>query len=105
MSASLVPTTIHILDKEYVVSCPEDEQEALRESAAFLNRRMQEARAGGKVLGSERLAVMTALNVVHDYLGLLGEQTRRSDAFGTRLRVLEERIDRALMELAESEER
>ena len=53
MSTEPVPTSIRILEKEYVVSCPEGEQDALRESAEVLNQRMLEAREGGKVIGSE----------------------------------------------------
>ena len=62
------PVGIKILDKEYMITCPEDEKEALVASARYLDRRMKEARDGGKVLGTERMAVMTALNIVHDLL-------------------------------------
>ncbi len=67
MSTEAVPVTIQILDKEYMVSCPPDEREALLESAKLLNTRMREVREGGKVLGTERMAVMTALNVIHEF--------------------------------------
>ena len=63
-----VSVTVEILDKEYTISCPVNERDALLESARDLNRRMRELRNSGKVLGTERMAVMTALNVVHDHL-------------------------------------
>jgi cell division protein ZapA len=59
--------TIEILDKQYTVSCPPEEKQALLESAKILNDRLKEVRGGGKVLGTERMAVMTALNVIHEY--------------------------------------
>ena len=43
------------------------ETEALLESAKLLNSRMREVRESGKVLGTERMAVMTALNVIHEF--------------------------------------
>jgi len=67
VSTEAIPVTIQILDKEYMVSCPPDEREALLESAKLLNSRMREVREGGKVLGTERMAVMTALNVIHEF--------------------------------------
>ena len=68
MSDDVKPITVTILDKEYVVGCSEDEREALFSTVEFLNRKMDEQRESGKVIGSERIAVMAALNVAHEYL-------------------------------------
>ena len=68
MSSQATPVTIKVFDKEYVVSCPPDERESLVESAKILDRRMREARDSGKVIGTERMAVMAALNIVHEML-------------------------------------
>ena len=59
--------TIEILDKQYTISCPPGEKQDLLESARILNERLREVRGGGKVLGTERMAVMTALNVILEY--------------------------------------
>ncbi len=71
--------TIEILDKEYTVSCPPDEKHDLLESARILNERLREVRGGGKVLGTERMAVMTALNVIHEYTLLQKAQAEVDD--------------------------
>lgn len=73
----VVPVSITILEKEYVVSCPPGEEESLRESARVLGERMSSARESGKTLGTERLAVVTALNIVHEYLA--AERTQRDE--------------------------
>ena len=61
-------TNIHILDKEYQVSCPPDEREALQQSARILDERMRSIRATGGVIGLERIAVMAALNLTYDLM-------------------------------------
>jgi cell division protein ZapA len=66
MSKQAEAITIDILDKQYSVSCPPEEKQDLLESARILNDRLKEVRGGGKVLGTERMAVMTALNVIHE---------------------------------------
>lgn len=96
MSGDSVPVNIQILDKEYMVSCPEDERDALLESAKLLNSKMQEARDSGKVLGTERIAVMTALNIIHEFLQHKRYQEDVEIAVGQRLSRLEEKIDVAL---------
>ena len=62
------PITVTIFDKDYVVGCQENEREALFASVQFLNKKMIEQRDNGKVIGSERIAVMAALNIAHEYL-------------------------------------
>ncbi len=66
MSDEPIPVSVEILDKEYMVSCPADEKEALLESARLLNERMRQVRDSGKVFGTERMAVITALNIIHE---------------------------------------
>jgi cell division protein ZapA len=55
--------TVRILEKEYFVSCPQDERADLLDSAEFLNKKMREIRDTGKVVGADRIAVMAALNM------------------------------------------
>jgi cell division protein ZapA len=90
------PVTVHILDKEYRVACPEHEQEALRNSASYLDAKMREIREAGKIVGADRIAVMAALNIVNE---LLQQQDRRrasAQNMSARIRSLEDRISVAL---------
>ena len=64
------PVTVRILDREYQVACAEDERESLLAAAEYVDRRMQEVRARGNVIGTDRVAVMAALNIAHDLLSL-----------------------------------
>ena len=68
MSGEVKPVTVTIFDKEYLVGCKEDEREALFASVQYLNDKMAEQRDNGNVIGSERIAVMAALNIAHEYL-------------------------------------
>ena len=67
MSSSL-PINISILDKEYKIACPSGEQSALLASAEYLDGKMREVRDGGNIIGSEKIAVITALNIAHELL-------------------------------------
>jgi len=62
------PVRVQILDKEYLVACPEEQKAGLLQSASYLSRRMQEIRDSGKVVGIDRIAVMAALNITHELL-------------------------------------
>ena len=72
--------TVSIFDKDYQVSCPADEVQALRDSAFYLDQKMREIKKSGSVLGLDRLAVMAALNITNDFLSVDREHqnSRRS---------------------------
>ena len=59
---------ITIMGRDFRVACPEDEQAGLLEAVDYLNRKMLEIRDGGKVIGLERIAIMAALNIAHEFL-------------------------------------
>lgn len=65
--------TVRILSREYTVTCPKEEHDALVASADYLNQRMTAIRRRGKALGAERIAVMAALNLARELLSLKGD--------------------------------
>ncbi len=60
--------SVTILGKEYNVACKPDELDDLRRAARELDQRMRAIKTGGSVIGLERIAVMTALNLCHELL-------------------------------------
>jgi len=96
MSDSIARVTIRILEKEYHVACPADEQAALIASAELLNRKMREIRDSGKVVGLDRVAVMAALNLANEYLKAKSSDEELQSIVGLRIRAMRERLDEAL---------
>lgn len=88
--------TIHILDKEYIIACDEEERHDLQRSADYLDTKMREIRDSGKIVGSDRIAVMAALNISHELLAQDGGSANPDATIGTRIRSIQEKIDDAL---------
>jgi len=63
-----VSLDVTIMGREFRVACPDDEREGLLQAVTHLDRKMREIRDSGKVIGLERIAIMAALNITHDYL-------------------------------------
>lgn len=59
---------VKLLDKEYQVACPAGQQDALIQSAQYLDQQMRNIRANSKVIGLERIAVMAALNISNELI-------------------------------------
>jgi cell division protein ZapA len=80
--------TIQILGREFRVACPEGEEKQLQASVEFLNRRMKELRDTGMVVGNERIAVMAALNIAHEFLAHKSVRGASVDGADFRRRIL-----------------
>ncbi|HXZ93632.1 MAG TPA: cell division protein ZapA [Burkholderiales bacterium] len=59
---------VTLLGRSYRVACEDGEREALLQAVAYLDGKMNDIKAAGKVAGSERIAVMAALNIAHELL-------------------------------------
>ncbi len=87
--------TVSILGKEFAVACPENERAALVAAAAYLDKKMREIHTSGKVLGTERTAIMAALNIAHELLDLRVQGGMPADV-NQKLRFLQSKIDAVL---------
>lgn len=89
--------TIRLLDKDYQVACPPEERVALLESARYLDEKMREIRDSRKMIGSERVAVMAALNITHDLLQSgSADGSGNSAAVDNKLRQLQGKVEAAI---------
>jgi cell division protein ZapA len=75
---------VTLLGRSYRVSCSDEEREALLQAVSYLEAKMNEIKLAGKVAGTERIAVMAALNIAHEMLSMrlgdgfdMGEAKRR----------------------------
>jgi len=85
---------VKILEKDYLVACPTDKRTALEGAASHLDAKMREIRASGKVHGTERIAVMAALNITYELLEKHNDQQGNEQI----LLALSDKLDLALKE-------
>lgn len=92
--------TVHILGKEYMVACSDEERSALQASADYLDKKMREIRDSGKIIGTDRIAVMAALNITYELLenkdNPQSDIPQASTKASERIRNLQNRIEEAL---------
>ena len=91
--------SVRILDRDYEVRCAADEVDELRTSANDLDARMRLIRERGKVAGTNRVAIVAALNLAHENMRLRSNESAAS----VRIASLAERLARALDQHAEDD--
>lgn len=97
--------TVKILDKDYQVACPQEQEAELVVSAKYLDKQMRGIRDSGKVIGLERIAVMAALNISYELLQA-SEQAgtpTAAPADGEAFNHLNRKLDDALYQLRQLE--
>ncbi|MEK7795919.1 MAG: cell division protein ZapA, partial [Pseudomonadota bacterium] len=95
MKESSGGVTVNIFGKEFMIACPDDERDALLAAANYLDKKMREIHGTGKVIGTERCAIMAGLNIANELLDLRGRGGMSPDAL-QKLRFLQTKIDAAL---------
>lgn len=68
---------IVLLGKEYRVACPAEERDALLAAVAYVDAKMHDIAEKTRSNISERIAVMAALNIAHEFLS----QSAQAQAF------------------------
>ncbi|WP_243047986.1 cell division protein ZapA [Dyella sp. RRB7] len=90
------PVALRLVDREFLIACAPEEREGLLESAAYLDRKMRELRANAKAPGFDRLAVLAAISVTHEFLSLRKQHTGTDQGVTDGLAALRRKLEAAL---------
>jgi cell division protein ZapA len=81
MDETRPPIKVLLLGKEYPISCSREEEHDLLLAARYLDEKMRAIRDNGPVIGTERVAVMAALNIASELIQ--ARNTRKSSHQGS----------------------
>ena len=74
------------MGREFYITCPNEEQEDIQLAATYLDKKIQEVKAEGKVIDSDRIAIIAALSISHDM-----------DEFKRRIALLKKKVDEVII--------
>ena len=96
MSDKAKTLDVSIMGRSYRVTCADDEREALLAAVAYVDKKMTEIKAASKVAGTERIAVMVALNIANELLSIkLGSGFDMAE-LKRRMNSVQSKLDQAL---------
>jgi cell division protein ZapA len=96
MTQKTLPVSITIMSKEYKIACAIEEQDDLIHSAQQLDAQMRKLRDSGKIVGPDRIAVMTALNLAHELQMLKTQNALLNQQLSECLGKLSQKIENVL---------
>jgi cell division protein ZapA len=90
------PVALRLIDREFLIACAPEEREALLEAASYLDRKMRELRANAKTPGFDRLAVLAAISITHEFLALRKQHSGADQSVTDGLTALRRKLEAAL---------
>jgi cell division protein ZapA len=96
MTDKSISTTIEILGKFYLIRCLESEVSSLQAAAEYLNHQMLTVQKNSVTVAPERIAIITALNIVHQFLEMEQQKGRYIDHINQRIGQLQDRVDHVM---------
>lgn len=84
---------IQLLDRKLQLKAPLENVDDLREAAYYLDGKMREIRSSGAATGNERIALIAALNLAHDFILSQKERDIYLDSMSSRIKLLQDKVD------------
>ena len=66
--SEIVQVSVDIMSRQFKIGTPEEEKETLIQAIELLNQKIAAVKEAGKIVESDKILIMAALNVVHDLL-------------------------------------
>lgn len=102
MSEDTIGTSVDIMGKTYHIKCPQGEVDSLQRAAEYLEEKMRMMREAG-ILSVDRVAIITALNIVHQLLMVEQQKNSHFQSINQRLNDLQTKIEQALAQSTQME--
>ena len=85
------------MGREFCVTCPDEEREEIQLAAAYLDNKIQEIKAEGRVIDSDRIAIIAALSITHELLMLRTGTGFDMNEFRRRINSLKKKVDEVMI--------
>ncbi|MDV6315707.1 cell division protein ZapA [Idiomarina sp. HP20-50] len=89
---------IKLLERNYKVACPVGQESALQQAADALNERLEETKERTQLTNVEQIAVMTALNLCHEWIRDQNDQAAKTAKLEEKIQLLQATIEQAMSE-------
>lgn len=84
---------INMMGYDFRVACPVAEKVELKKAVELLTKEMEKIKSSGKIIGMERIAMMAALSISHDYVKLNNKNPLDVMALTGRINAMNNLID------------
>ncbi|KLT73818.1 cell division protein ZapA [Neisseria arctica] len=92
--------SIHIMGRQFNIGTPPEEKATLLQAVELLNQKIDAIKQNGRIVETDKIAIMAALNVVHDLLKMSLKDDLAIGEFERKINGMVEVCDKALSRLS-----
>lgn len=81
--------SIQLFDKTWQIRCPAEKAPELKKAAHYLDGKMREIVDQNRLLGTERVLIMSALSAIHELMAQQAQKDLYIESLGSRIRELQ----------------
>lgn len=96
--SEFVQVEVSLLGRYFTIGTPESEQGTLKEAVRLLEEKVKTIQSQGKIVETDKIAIMAALNIAHDLLKTKVGEGLEMEEFQRKIRSMSEAADKALQE-------
>jgi cell division protein ZapA len=96
MTSTAEPVALKLLDRESHIACAPEERAGLVSAAQYLDAKMREMKANTRAPGFDRVAVLAAVSIAHELLGLKTQHEAQELALTEGLGMLRKKLEGVL---------
>lgn len=96
---SLEQVNLDIMNVNFNINTPAEEKDTLLQAVDMLNKKIETIRQNGRIVGTDKIAIMAALNVVHDLLKMSMKDGLAIGEFERKITDMTNACDKALSRL------
>ncbi|EGZ44326.1 cell division protein ZapA [Neisseria wadsworthii] len=100
----IVQVDVDIMSRQFKIGAPAEEKETLIQAIDLLNQKIKTVKESGKIVESDKILIMAALNVVHDLLKMSMQNGLAIGEFERKINDMLQVSERALAKLPNTQE-
>lgn len=97
---SIEQVSVDIIGREFKIGTPTAEKGTLLQAVEMLNQKIDAIKQSGRIVETDKIVIMAALNVVHDLLKMSMKDDLAIGEFERKIADMAEACDKALSKLA-----
>lgn len=87
---------VSVMGRTFSIGTPESEKDILMQAVALLNRKTEAVKSGGRIVETDKILIVAALNAIHDLLKISIQDGLAIGDFERRISDMVQACDKAL---------
>ncbi len=97
---SIEQVDVNIMGRQFVIGTPSEESDTLRQAVKMLNQKINTIQEHGKIVETDKIVIMAALNLAHDFLKMTTKDGLEFGQFERKINTMISQCEKSIAKMA-----